>query len=62
MDIFSIALVAVSTQIRQSHVVQTAQVLVLKKTMDIQATGALAMLQTVPLATSGKLGPFNTMA
>jgi len=41
---------------QQSQVAQTAQVLVLKKAMDIQATGALALLQALPLATSGNLG------
>ena len=47
----------------QSQVAQTAQVLVLKKAMDIQATGALALLQALPLATSGNLGTqVNTMA
>ena len=42
---------------------ETAQVLVLKKAMDIQATGALALLQALPLATKGDLGnQVNTMA
>jgi hypothetical protein len=37
--------------------------LVLKKAMDMQATGALALLQAQPLATSGNLGTqVNTMA
>ncbi len=63
MDISPTALVAASTQIQQSQVAQTAQVLVLKKAMDIQATGALAMLRALPLATSGNLGTqLNTMA
>jgi hypothetical protein len=48
---------------QQSQVAQTAQVLVLKKAMDLQATGALALLQALPLATSGHLGTqVNTMA
>jgi hypothetical protein len=48
---------------QQSQVAQTAQVLVLKKAMDLQATGALALLQALPLATSGPLGTqVNTMA
>jgi hypothetical protein len=48
---------------REGQVAQTAQVLVLKKAMDIQATGALALLQALPLATSGNLGTqVNTMA
>ncbi|MCF8208498.1 MAG: YjfB family protein [Rhodoferax sp.] len=63
MDISPTALVNASTQMQQSQVAQTAQVLVLKKAMDIQATGALALLQGLPLATSGNLGTqVNTMA
>ena len=63
MDIPPTALVAAWTQSQQSQVAQTAQVLVLKKAMDIQATGALALLQALPLATSGNLGTqVNTMA
>lgn len=56
MEISPTALVNASTQMQQSQVAQTAQVLVLKKAMDIQATGALALLQALPLATSGNLG------
>ncbi|MBC7618747.1 MAG: hypothetical protein H7293_07120 [Candidatus Saccharibacteria bacterium] len=46
MDISPSALVAASMQMQQSQVAQTAQVLVLvlKNAMDIQATGALALL------------------
>ena len=63
MDISPSALVVASTQMQQSQVAQTAQVLVLKKAMDMQATGALALLQALPLATSGNLGTqVNTMA
>ena len=63
MDVSPTALVNASTQMQQSHVAQAAQVLVLKKAMDIQATGALALLQALPLATSGNLGTqVNTMA
>ena len=63
MDVSPTALVNASTQMQQSQVAQTAQVLVLKKAMDIQATGALALLQALPLATSGNLGTqVNTMA
>jgi hypothetical protein len=62
MDISPTALVKASTQMLQSQVAQTSQVLVLKKAMDIQATGALALLQALPLATSGNLGTqVNTM-
>ena len=56
MDISPAALVNAATQMQQSQVAQTAQVLVLKKAMDIQATGALALLRTLPLATNGNLG------
>lgn len=63
MDVSPTALVNVSTQMQQSQVAQTAQVLVLKKAMDIQSSGALALLQALPLATSGNLGTqVNTMA
>ena len=63
MDVSPAALVNAATQMQQSQVTQTAQVLVLKKAMDIQATGALALLQALPLATSGNLGTqVNTMA
>ena len=63
MDISPAALVNAATQMQQSQVAQTAQVLVLKKAMDIQATGALALLHALPLAPSGNLGTqVNTMA
>ena len=63
MDVSPAALVNAATQMQQSQVAQAAQVLVLKKAMDIQATGALALLQALPLATSGNLGTqVNTMA
>ncbi|MHB8950857.1 MAG: putative motility protein [Rhodoferax sp.] len=63
MDISPTALVNALTQMQQSLVAQTAQVLVLKKAMYIQATGALALLQALPLATRGNLGTqVNTMA
>ena len=63
MEISPTALVNASTQMQQSQVAQTAQVLVLKKAMDIQATGAMALLQALPLATSGNLGTqVNTIA
>lgn len=59
-DVSPAALVNAVTQMRQSQVQQTAQLLVLKKAMDVQAAGALALLQAVPanlpLATSGTLG------
>jgi hypothetical protein len=41
---------------KQSQVAQTAQVLVLKKALDIQASSAQTLLQALPLATSGSLG------
>ena len=63
MDVSPAALVNASTQIQQSQVAQTAQVLVLKKAMDIQANGAITLLQSLPLATSGNLGTqVNTLA
>ena len=63
MDISPAALVSATLQMKQSQVAETAQVLVLKKALDIQANGALALLQALPLATSGNLGTqVNTMA
>lgn len=63
MNISLTALVNASTQMQQSQVAQTAQVLVLKKAMDIQATSTLALLQALPLATSRNLGSqINTKA
>ncbi len=60
MDISLAALVNQSIQMKQDQVVQTVQILVLKKAMDIQAAGVLALL---PLATSGNLGTqVNTTA
>ena len=49
MEISPTALVSAATQMQQSQVAQTTQVLVLKKAMHIQATGALALLQALPL-------------
>jgi len=54
MDISRIAQVNASTQMHQSQVAQTAQVLVLKKDHGQQATGALA--------SRGNLGTQVTMA
>jgi hypothetical protein len=63
MDISPAAIVNASTQMKQSQVAQATQVLVLKKSMDIQASAALSLLQALPLATSGNLGTqVNTMA
>jgi len=67
MDVSPAGLVNASTQMQQSQVAQTAQILVLKKAMDIQASGALALLQALPanlpLATSGSVGTqVNVMA
>jgi hypothetical protein len=47
----------------QGEVTQAAQVLVLKKAIDIQAAGVATLLQALPLATSGNLGTrVNTLA
>ena len=67
MDVSPAALINASTQMQQSRVAQTAQVLVLKKAMDIQASGAMALIQALPanlpLATSGSVGTqLNVMA
>lgn len=63
MDISPTAVVNATLQMKQSQVAETAQILVLKKAMDIQANGAMALLQALPLATGGNLGTqVNTMA
>jgi hypothetical protein len=56
MDISPTALVNASTQMQQSQIAQTTQILVLKKAIDIQSTVALNLLRALPLATSGNLG------
>lgn len=57
------ALVNATTQRMQSQVAQTAQLMVLKKAMDMQGVGAMTLLQSLPLATSGTLGTqVNTFA
>ena len=51
-----------STQVQQSQVAQTAQILVLKKALDIPDYRALALLQAIPLATdSNTRTQANTM-
>ena len=63
MDISSNALVNENLPLSPSQVAEMAQILVLKKAMDIQSTGTLALLQSLPLATSGNLGTqVNAMA
>ena len=66
MDISPIALVNASTQMQQSQVAQTAQILVLKKGHGHQGprgAGAATGEATLPLAPSGNLGTqVNTMA
>lgn len=67
MDVSPAALVNASTQIEQAKLAQSAQVLVLKKAMDVQASTALTLLQAIPgnlpLASSGSLGTqINTLA
>jgi hypothetical protein len=60
MDVSPTAPVGASTQTPQSDVAVAAQVLVLKKSMDIKATEVMSLLQGLPgnfpLATSGNLG------
>jgi hypothetical protein len=67
MDISAASVAAASSQIAQQRTAQQAEVLVLKKAMDIQEAGALALLQALPpvpqLATEGTLGTqVNTYA
>lgn len=63
MEISPTALVQATSQLQQSEVAQTAQVLVLKKANEVQASGAMALIAALPLATSGNLGTqVNTLA
>lgn len=67
MNVSNISIASEFTQIPQSQVAESAQLLVLKKAMDIEASSALALFQAVPgnlpLATSGNLGTkVNTTA
>lgn len=60
MDVSPAALVNAVVDMQQASTVQAVQVSVLKKSMDVQASAALALLQALPaqlpLATSGHLG------
>lgn len=60
MDISPTAMVNAAVQMQQAQTAQMAQILVLKRTMDVQAAGAMALLQALPgnlpLASSGNLG------
>jgi hypothetical protein len=63
----STSIASASSQVQQGTVAEAAQLLVLKKAMNIEASSALALLQSVPgnlpLATSGNLGTnVNTTA
>lgn len=63
MDISPVSLVKAAVQQQQSEVTQAAQVLVLKKANEVQASGAMALIAALPLATSGNLGTkVNTLA
>lgn len=60
MDVSPTALVNAAAQTQQANLAQEVQVSVLKKALDVQASGTLALLQAIPanlpLATSGSLG------
>jgi hypothetical protein len=60
MNISATGIASMSTQLQLGKVAESAQLLVLKKAMDIEASSALALLQTVPgnlpVASSGNLG------
>lgn len=67
MDVSVTGIVNLSTQMQQSKAAETAQMLVLKKALDMEANSALSLLQAVPgnlpLAQSGNLGTqVNTTA
>jgi hypothetical protein len=60
MNISATGIASMSTQLQQGKVAESAQLLVLKKAIDIEASSALALLQTMtgnlPVANSGNLG------
>ncbi len=60
MNISATGISSMSTQLQQGKVAESAQLLVLKKAIDIEASAALALLQTMtgnlPVASSGNLG------
>lgn len=60
MDVSPTAMVNAVVHMRQAQTTQQAQILVMKKAMDVQAAGALALLQSLPaalpLASGGSLG------
>lgn len=63
----STSIASASSQVQQGTVAESAQLLVLKKAMNIEASSALTLLQAIPgnlpLATSGNLGTkVNTTA
>lgn len=67
MDVSPAAMVNAVVQMRGAQTTQEAQMLVMKKAMDLQGAGVMALLQAVPgnlpLASSGSLGTqVNVMA
>ena len=60
MDVTPAGLVNAAVEMKQAQAAQAVQVSVLKKSMEVQATAALSLLQAVPgnlpLASSGNLG------
>lgn len=60
MEISPNALVNAAVEMKQAEVAQQVQLSVLKKSMDIQATAALTLLQAVPgplpLVPTGSMG------
>ncbi len=59
-DVSPAALVGAATQMKQAQTQQSAQILVLKKALDVQASSAMLLLQALPgalpLASGGSLG------
>jgi hypothetical protein len=66
MNIASMSSVQAATSAAQSDTADTVNILVLKKALDMQATTAMTLLQTLPqppLATVGSVGTkVNTFA
>jgi hypothetical protein len=63
MDISPTALVNTSLMMQQSQVGQAADMEVLKKALNIQASSVMTLMDSLPLASSGTIGTrINTVA
>lgn len=63
MNVSATSSVNASAQATPAQVKEAAQVFVLKKATDLQASSVMTLLQALPLASSGTLGTkVNTLA